>query len=107
MNNTDALKIVQELLSRCRGNIENVEQKSFYENHFPFLKQFNDSSLHQAYVTESMRAYVKVNCDLELLAKELCEYYEIKDIMRDPETRQLIQEARFINRLKRGKYGDY
>lgn len=55
---------------------------------------------YSAYIESQRVPWVKMECDFRAVAKELAHYYEFLDIMRDPETRYLIDQARFINRLK-------
>ncbi len=100
--NKEYISIVQHFLERCRGNITNIEDRAVYNNSYPYY-DWNKGPV-SAYVQEQRVPYIKMECDFEKLGKELVEWYEIQDLMRDPETRQMIQEARFINRLKRGKY---
>lgn len=103
----DHLRVVQHFLDRCRGRIQRVENKTEYQSYPQYNDYWKNGPSYEAYINHHQVTYADIECDLELMAKELLEYYEIQDLLRDPETRQLINEARFINRLKGGRYGNY
>lgn len=90
--------IVEEFLHRCHGQITRIEEKRKYET--SYRDMFSYSPAYEAYITEQRVSIATIECDVERLASELADYYEIQSMLRDPETRQLIDEARFINRLK-------
>jgi hypothetical protein len=102
--NKDKLYVVQQFLERCRGHIIKVDERRKYESDY-FNKDWTRDTAYHAFIQEQKVSVANVELELELFANELVDYYEIRELLRDPETRQLINEARFINRLKRGRYG--
>lgn len=65
---------------------------------------FNFSNdVYPEYITEHVNMY-NMTIPEDRLDKIVGVVAEFDDLMRDPETAKLLMEARFISRLKRGRY---
>jgi len=98
------LRVLQQFLERCRGHITDISKKEMYKSNPYQLHPLNDT--YSAYIESQRIPWVKMECDFIEIGRELAHYYEFLDIMRDHETRHLIDQARFINRLK-GKTNEF
>lgn len=93
-----------DFLNRFRlTEISIVEKKEYVSPGYNFQHDYFKNDYDSIYIHEERRPYIK--CEMpqtkfEELAEITDEWFEL---LRDPECAQLLMEARFINRLKRGK----
>lgn len=98
------LALLDEFMSRTKGHVETIENKHWYDSSMPrgFLEP--GTATYQASVAVRQRLEVKLTCDLEMLLIELERVREFREMMFYPDTRQLIEEAKFIHALKGRRY---
>jgi uncharacterized iron-regulated protein len=68
-----------------------LDYTSYNRYAYEYLQDYVQYESHPVLVMEISEA------EFEQIANKVCEF---DDLMRDPETAQLLMEARFINRLK-------
>lgn len=100
----DKVATLEEFLSRTRGKIETIEHKYHHDYNGPIGWE-PGTATYTAHLEVQQRAEVKLTCDLEMLVTELERIREYRELMFDPETKQLVDQARFIKSLKGRRYG--
>ena len=98
------IALLDEFMSRIRGQVETIENKHWYNSSMPrgFLEP--STATYQVNVSVHQRLEVKLTCDLEMLLTELERIRQFRELMFYPDTRQLIEEAKFIHSLKGRRY---
>lgn len=94
---------IRRLVERYEIRELDVEEEPYYD-YRPFDRYSSPSSSieYNNYIREMRRQNVKLKMPLKQLEKLVDLAEEFDDLLHDRETRELINQARFINRLKYG-----
>lgn len=94
---------IRRLVERYGIRELDVEEEPYYD-YRPFDRYSSPSGSieYNNYIREMRRKNVKLKMPLEQFEKLVNLAEEFDDLLHDRETRELINQARFINRLKYG-----
>lgn len=92
---------INKFLRQHKGNIKNIKQEEFYDR--PSFFSMQSSGISDAFHSERcVRLVAEMEMDIECLSNIVKRMEMIDTMMRDPETAELLQQAEFITRLKKG-----
>ena len=92
---------INKFLRLHHGNIKNIKQEEFYSQ--PSYFSLNSSGISDQFYTErGIKLVAELEMDVECLSNIVKRMEMIDTMMRDPETAELLQQAEFITRLKKG-----
>jgi hypothetical protein len=84
----------------ARGNITNIRQQQEYDSvNYPYGFRAGTAAY---YATAKAVNTVEMECDFDRLAVLVDRFVEFEQMMSDPECRELINQAKFVNRLRNG-----
>ncbi len=94
---------IKHLLERYEVRELNIEEEPYYDYRTYDRYSYPSSNIDYNYhIREMRRKSVKLKIPLEQLERLVGFAEEFDDLLQDRETRELINQARFINRLKHG-----
>jgi len=93
------LRNIQRFLQLAKGNIKNISQKHEHEPINYHHYEYGTASYH---MTTKVVNIVEMECEMEELSKIIERFIEFEQMQYDPECRDLINQAKFVNRLKNG-----
>lgn len=94
---------IKRLLERYEVQEINIEEEPYYDYRTYDRYSFPSSNIDYNYhIREMRRKSVKLKIPLERLERLVDLAEEFEDLLHDRETKELINQARFINRLKYG-----
>lgn len=92
---------INKFLRKHKGNIKNIKQEEFYDQ--PSFFNMQSSGISDSFYAEkAIRLVAELEMDIECLSNIVKRMEMIDTMMRDPETAELLQQAEFITRLKKG-----
>lgn len=86
----------------ARGSITNISQKREHEDiNLGYGYGFGPGTASYQMTTRVVNT-VEMECDFDELARIVTRFVEFEQMQYEPECRELINQAKFINRLKNG-----